>query len=116
MPEWTENEDRILKENYPRAAWGELELLLNGHTRDAISRRAFQMNLKRNLEHCWLQEEISTLEELYPTEEKSRIMEKLPRHSWTSIQIRAGKLGIRRERYLTRVKIENGRDSNSNNK
>ncbi len=51
---------------------------------------------KAHVGYVWSEEEINYLRENYPTEQKEKLLDMLPDRTWTSIQVRASKMGIRR--------------------
>ena len=94
---WTEDEDNILQEYYPKEG-GLVCHRLPGRTRNACKNRAQYILLQRQEEHKfsrWTEEEDAILKEYYPTERET-VHLRLPGRTASACQRRAGgmKLGL----------------------
>lgn len=106
MPDWSREEDEILKEHYSNSLKEGLLELLPKHSWDAIKVRAnHNFGLRRNKEvvtrakglNPWTEEEIEILKKVYPTRYTEEIMKALPNHTWSSIETQAMDLKIHRK-------------------
>ena len=94
---WTEDEDNILQEYYPKEG-GLVCHRLPGRTRNACKNRAQYIRLQRQEEHKfsrWTEEEDAILKEYYPTEGET-VHLRLPGRTASACQRRAVgmKLGL----------------------
>lgn len=94
---WTEDEDNILQEYYPKEG-GLVCHRLPGRTRNACKNRAQYIRLQRQEEHKfsrWTEEEDAILKEYYPTERET-VHLRLPGRTASACQRRAVgmKLGL----------------------
>lgn len=107
-PHWTNNEIKILQENYERTfCTGLMELLPNRSLR-SINHKALRISLQKprelirtHKEDYWTKEEKTILEELYPNALKEIILNKLPGRGWQAIRHSASRLGISRRVYFS---------------
>lgn len=113
---WTDNEIKLLKENYPDKSMDILEKILNKSER-AIWGKAHILRLyksekylkelrTKHIAHAfetllskvgWNEEEISILNEHWYRQSKEKILEMLSNRTWNAIQDKAHKLGINRD-------------------
>lgn len=98
-PAWTAAEDALLRTHY---AWGveaeHLTMLLPGRSSNAIFSRAENLGIISG--RFWRDEELQILTQYYPLE-GTAVAQRLPGRSSMSIKIKAGRLGIKRIKYVT---------------
>lgn len=99
--EWTEQEDAVIKDNYGKLTYKQMELLLPGRTNQAIQhrRRALGIGTSRpdlvSWDLAWTPKEDKILVENYPTLSHAELSRLLPARSAAAISQRARRLGIK---------------------
>ena len=98
---WTEEEIKILKDNFGKIPNNELAELIPNRTEKAIVVRARQLQLTGPRGHYqkWTDEEIAILKEYYP-KEGLKVAERLPNRTWRAVRQEAKELGVNTRRHF----------------
>ena len=89
---WSEDEDKILKDNYSSMNCVELQKILPNRSIDAIRKRAKMFNLNRL--NMWTESEEKILKDLYPSI-GSGVSKFIHRHSKNSCTDKANRMGLK---------------------
>ena len=96
---WTDAEDNIMKEYYPKIGVMVVDIL-PARTTNAIKNRANYLGLiYKETYNSWTQEEVDILRAYYPIEGK-KCSSRIPNHSIRSVQAMAIKLNIKKAKYI----------------
>lgn len=95
-PDWTEEEIKILKDNYSRCDKNEIILLLPNRKIESINMKASKLGLKKE-NHRWSKDDIDILNKMFEDGYSiSEMVDKFNRkHTYSSIQSKANKLGLK---------------------
>ncbi|MDI9413352.1 MAG: hypothetical protein QM401_07240 [Bacillota bacterium] len=104
---WTDADVSKLKEIYATSPWEVILKAFPDKNRKAIATKAERLGLRRTerfpTETAWTLSENKILKKLYPNENKSKILRRLPGRTWTAVVVRAGKLGVPRKRWFFEI-------------
>jgi hypothetical protein len=109
---WSDNEKKLLKENYEHMNRKELLELIHGRTWISLSKVAGRMNLRRQpfriqiWRDKWSDKEDNIIKEYYLKSEKCELLKLIPDRSWKGIRKRANLFGLKRKEYKIYCKIE----------
>jgi hypothetical protein len=99
---WSEEESKILAENYSKASKEELLLLLSGRGWPEIQAKANRIGLKRKVypeinKRFWSKLELDTLKEKYPIMTKTELLETFSKRTLASVYAQAQRMNLRRD-------------------
>lgn len=103
---WNEHRVSLLRTLYPKSTWKELFDAFPETSLGGIKCKAHKLGLKKLIKskirqppkRKWFDEQNKVLLELYEWGSWKEIMGKLPKFSWSQIQLQASRLGLKRKR------------------
>ena len=113
-PAWTDEEIRILCENYPNMFRRQVMDLLPKRSEFAIGSKARDLKLKCKMRsklpeprNVWGEWEMHHLRIIYSTSTKQQLIEVFPNRTWSAIEEKARLLGLRKTpEFLSQIRAE----------
>ena len=114
---WSLNEEKTLRNMYPKNTWSEIMKTLPNRTKEAIRTKAYRLGVKRSKEviskaiskskkGTWSKEEVDNLKRLFQLMSIKELQEHFPKRSLTSLHHKTERLGLIKQKRWSKKEIE----------